>query len=305
MVNQRTLSSTISVTGRGIHSGYRVKLRLIPSNADTGIVFRRIDLPDSQDIKLNPFNVGATENNTAIGHGREAIHTVEHLLSSLYGLGINNVRVEIDNSEVPIMDGSAASFLFLLKEAGVTNLNKPKNFLIIKKKLSVEKDGKWAEIEPSDQLYINSTIVFPHPIIKTQRRQFTFSCQNYVDEISKARTFGFLKDVDMLKRKGLAKGGSLDNAVVLDDFNVVNAEGLRFNDEFIRHKILDTLGDLSLLGYDLIGNINTYKSGHNIHNLLCRKILDTPDSYEIVSSLALSSSVEKLYQLPQFGLLAV
>lgn len=305
MINQRTLSSSIAVTGRGIHSGYRVKMKLIPANADSGIVFRRVDIPTSQDIKLNPFNVGATENNTAIGQGKEAIHTVEHLLSALYGLGINNVRVEIDNSEVPIMDGSAASFLFLLKEAGITNLNKPKSFLIIKKKLRVEKDGKWAEIEPSDQLLINSTIVFPHPIIKTQKRQFVFSCQNYVDEISKARTFGFLKDVDMLKRKGLAKGGSLDNAVVLDDFNVVNSEGLRFNDEFIRHKILDTIGDLSLLGHDLVGKINTYKSGHNIHNLLCRKILDTPDAYEIVSSLSMSPTSEKLYQLPQFGLIDI
>ena len=302
MIYQRTLSTPITVTGRGIHSGCRVTMRLLPANADHGIVFKRVDIPNSKELKLNAQNVGATENNTAIGTGKEAIHTVEHLLSALYGLGINNIYIEIDNAEVPIMDGSSASFLFLLKEAGIVNLSYPKKFLVIHKKLRVEKDDKWAEIEPSDKLIIESTIIFPHPVIKTQKREFVFSCQNYVKEISKARTFGFLKDVDMLKRKGLARGGSLDNAIVLDDFNVINSEGLRYVDEFVRHKILDTIGDLSLLGYDILGKVTTYKSGHNIHNLLCKKILDNPDSYSVVSSLTMSSQSESWFQLPNFGL---
>lgn len=302
MIFQRTLANPITVTGRGIHSGCRVSMRLFPAKADTGIIFKRTDLPQAKEMKLNAQNVGATENNTAIGHGKEAIHTVEHLLSALYGLGINNIYIEIDNTEVPIMDGSSSSFLFLLKEAGIINLSHPKKFLIIRKKLRVEFEDKWAEIEPADQLIINSTIIFPHPAIKTQRREFVFSCQNYIQEISKARTFGFLKDVDMLKRKGLARGGSLDNAIVLDDFKVINIDGLRYADEFIRHKILDTIGDLSLLGYDILGKVTTYKSGHNVHNLLCKKILETPDAYSIVSSLTMSQHTEAWFQLPQFGL---
>lgn len=305
MIYQRTLSTPITVTGRGIHSGCRVTMKLFPANTDHGIVFKRTDLPQATEMKLNAQNVGATENNTAIGKGKEAIHTVEHLLSALYGLGINNVYIEIDNAEVPIMDGSSASFLFLLKEAGIKNLSLPKKFLVIQKKIRVEKDDKWAEIEPSDQLIIDSTIVFPHPVIKTQKREFIFSCQNYVKEISKARTFGFLKDVDMLKRKGLARGGSLDNAIVLDDFKVINSEGLRYVDEFVRHKILDTIGDLSLLGHDIIGKITTYKSGHNIHNLLCKKILETPDAYSIVSSLMMPPQIESWFQLPSFGVQAL
>lgn len=305
MIFQRTLANPITVTGRGIHSGCRVKMQLFPAKADTGIIFKRIDLPGAQEMKLNAQNVGATENNTAIGRGKEAIHTVEHLLSALYGLGINNIYIEIDNTEVPIMDGSAASFLFLLKEAGIVNLSHPKKFLVIHKKLRVEHEDKWAEIEPAEQLIINSTIVFPHPAIKTQRREFVFSCQNYVQEISKARTFGFLKDVDMLKRKGLARGGSLDNAIVLDDFKVINIDGLRYADEFIRHKILDTIGDLSLLGFDILGKVTTFKSGHNVHNLLCKKILETPDAYSIVSSLTMTPITETWFQLPQFGLQTV
>lgn len=305
MIFQRTLANPITVTGRGIHSGCRVTMRLFPAKADHGIVFKRTDIPNSQEMKLNAQNVGATENNTAIGYGREAVHTVEHLLSALYGLGINNIFIEIDNTEVPIMDGSAASFLFLLKEAGIINLSHPKKFLVINKKIRVDHEDKWAEIEPSEQLVINSTIIFPHPVIKTQYREFVFSCQNYVQEISKARTFGFLKDVDMLKRKGLARGGSLDNAVVLDDFKVINVDGLRYKDEFVRHKILDTIGDLSLLGFDILGKVTTFKSGHNVHNLLCKKILETSGAYSIVSSLTMTSQSETWFQLPQFGLQTV
>ncbi len=299
MLYQRTLSRKISVTGIGIHSGKKVKLTLYPAESDFGIQFKRVDLPQAPLLKADARTVGATENNTTIGHGENAVHTVEHLLSCFYGLGINNVLCEIDGPEVPIMDGSGASFVFLLKETGVTNLNKSKKFMVVLEKIKVEVNDKWATIEPASKLIIDSTIVFAHPIIKEQRKVFEFSCENYIEEIGRARTFGLLRDVDYLKRKGLIKGGSLDNAIVLDDFKVVNPEGLRFQDEFVRHKILDTVGDISLLGYEIAGKITTYKSGHNLHNLLCRKLLDTPSAYEIVSATSLEKEAIEAFTLPQ------
>ncbi len=299
MLYQRTLSRKISVTGIGIHSGKKVKLTLYPAESDFGIQFKRVDLPQAPLLKADARTVGATENNTTIGHGENAVHTVEHLLSCFYGLGINNVLCEIDGPEVPIMDGSGASFVFLLKETGVTNLNKSKKFMVVLEKIKVEVNDKWATIEPASKLIIDSTIVFAHPIIKEQRKVFEFSCENYIEEIGRARTFGLLRDVDYLKRKGLIKGGSLDNAIVLDDFKVVNPEGLRFHDEFVRHKILDTVGDISLLGYEIAGKITTYKSGHNLHNLLCRKLLDTPSAYEIVSATSLEKEAIEAFTLPQ------
>lgn len=300
MINQRTLAKEVKVTGIGLHSGKKVSLKLIPAEADFGIQFVRTDIPNSSPMKANALTVGTTENATTLGSGREAIHTVEHLLATLYGLGINNILIEIDGPEVPIMDGSGASFVFLLKETGIKNLNKSKKFLVILDTVRVEKDGKWAQFEPHHNLSIDSTIVFAHPTIKTQRFNFEFSCESFIQDISRALTFGFVKDVDMLKRKGLVKGGSLDNAVVLDDYRVINSEGLRFEDEFVRHKILDTIGDVSLLGYEIAGKITTYKSGHNIHNLLCRKLLETPSAYEIVSASALKQEVREAHKLPQF-----
>lgn len=299
MSYQRTIGRKIKVTGIGIHSGKKVTLVLHPAAADFGIQFKRVDIPESKLIRAHASNVGATENNTTIGYGREAIHTVEHLIAVLYGLGIDNVYCEIDGPEVPIMDGSGASFVFLLKEGGIKNLHVSKKFLVILDTVRVEDGDKWAEISPATKLTIDSTIVFAHPKIKTQRSVFDFSCKNFVDEISRARTFGFVKEVDMLKRKGLIRGGSLDNAVVLDDYNVVNSEGLRFNDEFIRHKILDVVGDISLLGYEIAGKITTYKSGHNLHNLLCRKLLENPEAYEIVTSTFMKEEVRRTFDLPQ------
>lgn len=300
MIYQRTLAKEVKVTGIGIHSGKKVTMRLIPVEADFGIQFVRVDLPGAQPMKANALTVGTTENATTLGSGAGAVHTVEHLLGTLYGLGINNCLIEIDGPEVPIMDGSGASFVFLLKETGIKNLNKSKKFLVILDTVRVEKDGKWAQFEPNQNLVIDSTIVFAHPIIKTQRFDFEFSCENFINDIARARTFGFARDVDMLKRKGLIKGGSLDNAIVLDDYKVMNPEGLRFNNEFVRHKILDTIGDISLLGYEIAGKITTYKSGHNIHNLLCRKLLETPSAYEVVSATALKAEVREAHKLPQF-----
>ena len=299
MLNQRTIAKKVSVTGIGIHSGKKVTLTLHPAEADFGIQFKRTDIMGAEVLKASAETVGATENNTTIGSGANAIHTVEHLLSSFYGFGIDNVYCEIDGPEIPIMDGSGASFVFLLKETGIVTLNKSKKFLIVLEKVRVEVDDKWAEIEPSSKLIIDSTIVFAHPTIKSQNKVFEFSCENYIAEIGSARTFGMLKDVDALKRKGLIKGGSLDNAIVLDDYKVVNPEGLRFEDEFVRHKILDTVGDISLLGHEIAGKITTYKSGHNLHNLLCRKLLATPSAYEIVSAASLERETIEAFALPR------
>ena len=300
MIYQRTLAKDVKVTGIGLHSGKKVTMKLVPQEADFGIQFVRTDIRDARAMKANALTVGTTENATTLGSGVEAIHTVEHLLGTLYGLGIDNCLVEIDGPEVPIMDGSGASFVFLLKETGIRNLNKSKKFLVILDTVKVEKDGKWAQFEPHHNLKIDSTIVFAHPTIKTQRFDFDFSCESFISDIARARTFGFVRDVDMLKRKGLIKGGSLDNAIVLDDYKVMNPEGLRFANEFVRHKILDTIGDISLLGHEIAGKITTYKSGHNLHNLLCRKLLETPSAYEIVSASALRSEVREAHKLPQF-----
>ena len=299
MLNQRTIAKKTTVTGIGIHSGKKVTLTLHPAEADFGIQFKRVDLPNAEILKANAETVGATENNTTMGAGLNVVHTVEHLLSAFYGFGIDNVYCEIDGPEVPIMDGSGASFVFLLKETGIVTLNKSKKFLIVLEKVRVEVDDKWAEISPSSKLIIDSTIVFAHPTIKMQNKVFEFSCENYINEIGRARTFGMLKDVDALKRKGLIKGGSLDNAIVLDDYKVVNPEGLRFSDEFVRHKILDTVGDISLLGYEIAGKITTFKSGHNLHNLLCRKLLATPSAYEIVSAASLERETVEAFALPR------
>jgi UDP-3-O-[3-hydroxymyristoyl] N-acetylglucosamine deacetylase len=299
MIYQRTLAKEVKVTGIGLHSGKRVTLTMMPAGSDTGIVFQRTDVKNSQPMKADALSVGATENATTLGQGAEAIHTVEHLLSAFYGLGIDNVFCEIDGPEIPIMDGSSASFVFLLKETGIQNLNKSKKFMVILDTVRVESEGKWAQIEPASKLVIDSTIVFAHPVIKLQQQIFEFSCENFIEQISRARTFGLLRDVDMLKRKGLVKGGSLDNAIVLDEFKVINSEGLRFANEFVRHKILDTIGDISLLGHEIAGKVTTYKSGHHLHNLLCRKLLATPKAYEIVTASALKSEVREAHRLPQ------
>jgi UDP-3-O-[3-hydroxymyristoyl] N-acetylglucosamine deacetylase len=299
LMYQRTIAKEISVTGIGIHSGKRVTMKLYPAKADSGILFKRVDIIGSQILKATALSVSATNNNTTLGSGIEVIHTVEHFLAALYGLGIDNVVCEIDGPEVPIMDGSSSSFIFLLKEAGVQYLNESKKFLVVKKTIKVSDGDSWATIEPAENLIIDSTIVFAHPVIKKQNHIFNFSCDNFINEICRARTFGMLRDVDMLKRKGLVKGGSLDNAIVLDDFRVVNSEGLRFKDEFVRHKILDIIGDISLLGNEVAGKITAYKSGHKLHNILCRQLLSDQSAYEIVNSSQLKQEQIELFKIPQ------
>lgn len=298
MLLQRSIAKEVVVTGQGLHSGKKVSLTLKPAPADSGIKFNRTDLPNEPAIQATAESVCATANNTTIGSGKNVVYTVEHLLSVFYGLGINNVSIDIDGPEVPIMDGSGASFVFVLKEAGIQNLSKSKKFMVILEPVRVEHGDSWAQIEPSSKLIIDSTIVFAHPLIKHQAEVFEFSCENFINEVSRARTFCLLKDVDALKSKGLIKGGSLNNAVVLDDYKVINADGLRFNTEFVRHKILDTLGDLSLLGHEIAGKVTTFKSGHHIHNLLCRKLLETPSAYQIVSATQLQKEAVQAYELP-------
>ena len=298
MLNQRTISKKISVAGLGLHSGKRVELTLSPAPANYGIQFKRTDLNNAAPIKACTSNVSQTLNNTTIGNGENTVHTVEHLLAVLYGFGIDNVLCEIDGPEVPIMDGSGASFVFVVKEAGISKLSVSKKFMVILEPIRVELGDKWAMVEPSSKLVIDSTIVFPHPQIQNQREVFDFSCENFLNDIARARTFGLLRDVDVLKRKGLIKGGSLNNCIVLDDYKVINEEGLRFKNEFIRHKILDTLGDMSLLGFELAGKITSFKSGHNLHNMLCKQILANPKSYEVVSANELQEEAIKSFDLP-------
>ena len=298
MLYQRTITKEVSVFGIGVYSGQRIHLTLKPAPADFGIQFCRIDLQGAPLLAASTHNVGGTENNTTLGKGPGAIHAVEHLLSTFYGLGINNILCNLDGPEVPMMDGSSASFLSLLNEASIKTLDKYKKFLVVLGPVKVELDDKWAIIEPCHKLIIDSTIVFPHPKIKTQKKVFEFSCKNFVNDIAMARTFCLLKDMKQFKRKGLIKGGTLDNAVVLDDFNVLNPEGLRFDDEFVRHKILDTLGDIGLLGYEVLGKVTTYKSGHNLHNLLCRKLLKTQSAYEITNIRDLKQDTLKAFELP-------
>lgn len=293
MIYQRTIADSVSITGIGIHSGKKVTLTLHPSDSDTGIRFRRVDLPEQPILKADAINVGATENATTIGKGREAIHTIEHLISALYGFGIDNVLCDLDGPEIPIMDGSSGPFTFVLKEIGITHLSKVKSIMVIKKPVRVDYGEKWATIEPHPSLCIESTIVFSHAVISKQCFSFEFNFENYMKQISRARTFGFLKDADMLKRKGLARGGSLNNAIIIDDNGVMNPDGLRFRDEFIRHKILDTIGDVSLLGHQIAGKITTYKSGHHVHNLLCRKVLEDPSNYEIISAQVAEAEQEE------------
>jgi len=298
MINQRTIAKETSFTGLGLHSGKKVTLTLKPAEEDSGIKFRRTDLAGAPLLHATAETVSATENNTTIGSDPYSIHTVEHLLSAIYGMGINNILVEIDGPEIPIMDGSGTSFVFLLKETGVISQSSPKTVLVVKKEVRVQVGDNWAVISPNNSLVIDSTIDFAHPLIKRQRKVFEFTCESFIKDISRARTFGLLRDVDYLKRKGLIKGGSLDNAVVLDDFKVVNPDGLRFDDEFVRHKILDTIGDLALLGFEIAGKITTFKSGHKLHNLLCRELLKDKDAYELVPATQLEEEYLKPYTLP-------
>jgi UDP-3-O-[3-hydroxymyristoyl] N-acetylglucosamine deacetylase len=285
VLRQRTLRNKISTTGVGLHSGVRVQVTLRPAPADTGIVFRRVDLRDASDIEARADAVVDTRLSTCVGAGSTRVATIEHLMSALAGLGIDNLYVDLSGPEVPILDGSAGPWVFLLQAAGVEEQRKRKRFLRIREPVRVAQGEKWACLEPFDGFRVDFTIDFPHPVLgaKNARVEIDFARQSYVREIARARTFGFMHDVEAMRAAGLALGGSLDNAVVLDEFRILNSDGLRYENELVRHKVLDAVGDLYLLGHPLIGGFVAFKSGHALNNELCRALLAQPRAWELVS----------------------
>src|SRR5436305_6625956 len=284
MVGQRTLKNSIRATGVGLHTGKKVLMTLRPAGPDEGIIFRRTDLPDPVDIRAHAENVGDTVLGTTLGRGESRVSTVEHLLSAFAGLGVDNAVVELSAAEVPIMDGSAGPFVFLLQSAGIEEQRRPKRFIRVKKRLRVEDGGKWAQFDPFDGFKVNFEIEFNHPIFKrrAQKASMDFSTTSFLKEVSRARTFGFMRDLETMRSHNLALGGNLDNAIVLDDFRVLNEDGLRYEDEFVKHKILDAIGDLYLLGHSLIGEFSGHKSGHKLNNQLLRKLIADTSSWESV-----------------------
>ncbi|MEM9605153.1 MAG: UDP-3-O-acyl-N-acetylglucosamine deacetylase [Pseudomonadota bacterium] len=282
MIRQRTLQTSICATGLGLHTGRKVRLNLCPAPADSGIVFRRTDLDPVVEHRADPRSVTETELATSLGTGPSAVSTIEHLMAALAGLGVDNCVVELDHGEVPIMDGSAAPFVFLLQSAGVTEQVAPKRFIRVKKAVEVREGDKWARLEPHVGFGMDFTIDFDHPVIRSsgQRARVDFAKVSFINELSRARTFGFVRDFEALRAKGLARGGSLDNAIAVDDGGVLNREGLRYPDEFVKHKVLDAVGDLYLVGHNLIGAVTAYKSGHRLNNLLVRALLEQPSCYE-------------------------
>jgi UDP-3-O-[3-hydroxymyristoyl] N-acetylglucosamine deacetylase len=285
MIKQRTLKNVIRATGVGLHTGKKVLLTLRPALANTGIIFRRVDLDPAVEIPAKPKYVGDTSLSTTLVKDNIRISTVEHLLSALAGFGIDNVFVDLTADEVPIMDGSAGPFVFLIQSAGIAEQNAAKEFLRIKEKVRVERDGKWAMFEPFDGFKVGFSIEFDHPVFNQNNchAEIDFSTTSFVKEVSRARTFGFMRDVELLRQKNLVLGGSLDNAVVVDDYRVLNEDGLRYADECVKHKILDAIGDLYLLGHSLIGAFKGYKSGHALNNTLIRELLLNEDAWELVS----------------------
>lgn len=280
---QHTLTRTVSCTGIGLHSGRKVNLSLRPADPDTGVLFKRSDLPGAPLIPADVHHVVDTRFSTTIGVDGVVVSTVEHLLSALAGLGVDNAIVEVDAPELPIMDGSAAPFVFLLKNAGLTSQARPRQFYRVKRDVSLSEDGKSVSVSPSEGLSVDFTIDFAHPAIRTQRLGFKLDDKAYAREISRARTFGFLSDMRRLHQANLALGGSLDNAVVLDSHRVLNDDGLRFPDEFVRHKVLDFLGDLALVGRPIQGHFVACKSGHDLNNKLFKKLLADLSAWQLVT----------------------
>jgi UDP-3-O-[3-hydroxymyristoyl] N-acetylglucosamine deacetylase len=285
MIRQRTLKNVIRATGVGLHTGNKVYLTLRPAAPDTGVVFRRVDLDPPVDIMACPSNVGDTRLSTTLVNGDARVSTVEHLLSAFAGLGIDNAYVDVSAAEVPIMDGSAGPFVFLIQSAGIEEQNRPKRFIRIKREVAVEDGDKFARFEPFDGFKVGFSIDFDHPafVSRTQSATVDFSATSFVKEVSRARTFGFLRDIEALRQQNLAMGGSLDNAVVVDDYRILNDDGLRYEDEFVKHKILDAIGDLYLLGHSLIGSFCGHKSGHALNNRLLRTLLADDSAWDEVT----------------------
>jgi UDP-3-O-[3-hydroxymyristoyl] N-acetylglucosamine deacetylase len=285
MLKQRTLKNSIRATGVGLHSGKKVLMVLRPAPANSGIVFRRSDLDEPIDIPAKAGNVSQTTLGTSLTVDGGTVSTVEHLMSALAGLGIDNLVVELSAAEVPIMDGSAGPFVFLLQSAGIEEQNAAKRFVRIKKSVKVEDGDKWARFDPYDGFKVNFEIEFDHPVFKrrSQVASMDFSTTTFLREVSRARTFGFMRDLEYMRARNLALGGNLDNAIVLDDYRVLNEDGLRYEDEFVKHKILDAIGDLYLLGHSLIGEFSGFKSGHGLNNNLLRTLIADESAWEDVT----------------------
>lgn len=285
MIKQRTLRNSIRATGVGLHTGKKVYLTLRPAPIDTGIVFRRIDLDPVVEIAALANNVGDTTLSTTLTKGDVRISTVEHLLSAMAGLGIDNAYVEMNASEVPIMDGSAGPFVFLLQSAGIEEQEAAKKFIRIKREVTVKDEDKVATFLPRNGFKVSFTIDFDHPVFRGRpaSAEVDFCSTSFVREVSRARTFGFMHEMEYLRSQGLAQGGSVDNAIVVDDYRILNEDGLRYEDEFVRHKVLDAIGDLYLLGNSLIGEFKAHKSGHALNNRLLRELISQPDAWEVVT----------------------
>ncbi|MES2364308.1 MAG: UDP-3-O-acyl-N-acetylglucosamine deacetylase [Pseudomonadota bacterium] len=285
MIRQRTLKNVIRASGVGLHTGEKVLMTLRPAAPDTGVVFRRVDMVSPVDLPVSAELVGDTRLCSTLDNGQASVATVEHLMSALAGLGVDNVYVDLDGPEVPIMDGSASSFVFLLQSAGIETQNVAKKFVRIKETVEVVEGDKWVRFEPFDGFKINFTIDFKHPVFEKSGQEITldFANTSYIKEVSRARTFGFMQEVEWLRANGLALGGSLDNAIVMDEFRVLNNDGLRYEDEFVKHKVLDAIGDLYILGHPIIGAFNAYKSGHALNNRLLRTLLQAQSAWEYVS----------------------
>jgi UDP-3-O-[3-hydroxymyristoyl] N-acetylglucosamine deacetylase len=284
MLKQRTLKTLVRATGVGLHTGQKVNMSLRPAQPGSGIVFRRLDLASPVAIQARADAVGETRLCSCLVSGDVKVYTVEHLMSALAGMGVDNCYVDLDGPEVPIMDGSAAPFALLIKQAGLEEQNAPKRFLRVKKRVEAKDGDKWAALEPHEGFKLSFSIVYSHPVIARSNSSLTvdFASTSYLSEVARARTYGFMQDVEDLRESGLALGGGLDNAVVLDEYRVLNAEGLRFADEFIRHKVLDAIGDLYLLGSPLLGAFSAHKSGHALNNRLLLSLLADPSALEAV-----------------------
>ena len=285
MIKQRTLKNPIRATGVGLHSGVKVEMHLRPAPIDSGIVFRRMDIEGAIDLKANPYLVTDTRLCSVLESGNTKVATVEHLMSALAGLGLDNVLVDLTGPEVPIMDGSSAPFVFLLQSAGIEEQDAPKKYVRITQPIEVRDGDKWVRFTPHNGFRIDFTIAFDHPVFEkgAQKVVVDFDHTAYTKEVSRARTFGFMHEVEYLRNHGLALGGSLDNAIVMDEFRVLNYDGLRYDDEFAKHKVLDAIGDLYLLGHPIIGAFEAYKSGHALNNKLLRELLEHQESWEYVS----------------------
>lgn len=295
MIRQRTLKNVIRATGIGLHSGEKVCMTLRPAAVNTGIVFRRVDLPQAADIKVDPYAVNDTRLASCLVKDGASVGTVEHLMSALAGLGVDNVYVDLSAAEVPIMDGSAGPFVFLLQSAGIEEQKAAKRFIRILKTVEVRHGDKWVRLEPHNGFKVDLSIEFSHPVFERAQQtvSFDFATTSYIKEVSRARTFGFVQDVEAMRAQGLAMGGSLDNAIVLDEYRILNSDGLRYDDEFVKHKALDAIGDLYLLGHPIIGAFSGFKSGHALNNQLLRALLEDSEAWAYCS-------FEKAEEAPRF-----